>query len=58
MLAVAGVLLTKCLEGQCGEEDEQNRNQILESNYSQVAKHTCDLKNNTLHELYSRPAAG
>lgn len=38
-----GASLTQNLEGQRREQDEKDRNQILESHYSQVAKDTSDL---------------
>lgn len=38
-------LLTQRLEGQRGEQDEKNRNQILESDHSQVAEDTSHLEN-------------
>lgn len=38
-----GASLTQNLEGQRREQDEKDRNQILESHYCQVAKDTSDL---------------
>lgn len=39
----SGACLTQSLEGQRREQDEKDRNQILQSHYSQVAKDTSDL---------------
>lgn len=41
----SSALLTQRLEGQRGEQDEKNRNQILESDHSQVAEDTSHLEN-------------
>lgn len=41
------ILLTECFKWKNGEEDEQNRNQILQRDYRQVTTHTCNLQKTT-----------
>ena len=51
MVGDGGDSLTECLECQRGEQDKKNRNQILESDYTQVAVDTSDLENSTLFSV-------
>ena len=42
------VSLTQGLEGQCGEEYDQDGDEVLQGDHSQVAGHTGHLRANTL----------
>lgn len=50
--APKSTLLTQRLEGQRGEQDEKNRNQILESDHSQVAEDTSHLGNRVFSRYF------